>query len=214
MPLEHPMSGTVEQRVPTDSINEAELVQRIIDGDESAFEYLVRSYGRRMFAVGRRITGNDPDAQDCVQEALLKAYRSIGQFEGRSGLATWLHRITVNAALTCLRTRSRSREESIDDMLPHFDEYGRGVPEAPASQTMEIEQLYEQGQTQAAVRAAIDRLPTTYRAIVIARDIEQLSTTETAHLLDISKSLVKTRLHRARAALKTLLDPLRKSGTA
>lgn len=207
------MNEAVEQRVPADRIDESELVQRIIDGDESGFEYLVRSYGGRMLAVGRRITGNDADAQDCVQEALLKAYRSIEQFEGRSGLATWLHRITVNAALMRLRSRSRSREDSLDDLLPNFDEYGMRVADTPASQTMEVERLYEQGQTQAAVRAAIDRLPDDYRAILIARDIEQLSIAETANLLDISQSLVKTRLHRARAALKTLLDPMIKSGT-
>lgn len=208
------MNTAVEQRAPAVNVDESELIQRIIDGNESGFEYLVRTYGGRMLAVSRRITGNESDAQDCVQEALLKAYRSIGQFEGRSDLSTWLHRITVNAALMRLRIRSRNREDSLDDLLTHLDEYGMGVADTPTSQTMEVEKLYERGQTQSAVRAAIDRLPTAHRAILIARDIEQLSTAETAHFLDISQAAVKTRLHRARAALKTLLDPIITSGAA
>lgn len=189
-------------------IEDADLVRRIIAGDETGFEILVRRHGGRMLAVARRITGNDADAHDCLQEALMKCFTSMDQFEGRAGLGTWLHRIVVNVSLMRLRSQNRSREDSLDELQPEFDPQGMRVEDAPLSHTKEIESLYEQGQTQAAIRAAIDRLPNEYRAIVIARDIEQLSTAETAELLNISRSLAKTRLHRARAALKRLLDPV------
>ncbi|MBS1270498.1 MAG: ECF RNA polymerase sigma factor SigW [Gammaproteobacteria bacterium] len=189
-------------------VDESELVRKIVEGDEAGFEYLVRRFGGRMLAVARRITGNEADAQDCLQEALLKSYSNIGQFQGRSGLNTWLHRIVVNVSLMRLRSQKRAREDSLDPLLPDFDGHGMRVGDAPIAGVEEIEEMYEQGRTRAAVRAAIERLPNDYRAIVIARDIEQLNTSETAQLLGISTSLVKTRLHRARAALKRLLDPV------
>lgn len=202
----NPVNTTRQHADP--EVSEAALVEGILAGDEGAFETLVRSHGARMLAVARRITGNEADAHDCLQEALLKCFTSMDKFQGRSSLDTWLHRVTANTALMRLRSRKRAREDSLDDLLPAFDPQGMRVADAPLSEAKEIESLYEQGQTQAAIRKAIDRLPDEYRAIVIARDIEQLSTAETAEVLDISKSLVKTRLHRARAALKRLLDPI------
>jgi len=188
--------------------DELDLARRVARGDEAGFELLVARHAGQMLAVARRITGNEADAQDCLQEALMKCLTSIGQFQGRSGLGTWLHRIVVNVSLMRLRSHSRSREDSLDSLQPAFDEHGMRLEDAPVADANEIEASYEQGRTQAAVRAAIDKLPGDYRAIIIARDIEQLSTAETARALDISTSLVKTRLHRARAALKRLLDPV------
>lgn len=202
----NPVNTTQRRAEP--NVTEAALVQGILAGDESAFETLVRNHGGRMLAVARRITGNEADAHDCLQEALLKCFTSMDKFEGRSSLDTWLHRVTANSALMRLRSRNRTREDSLDALLPAFDQQGMRIEDAPLSEAKEIESVYEQGQTQAAIRAAIDRLPNEYRAIVIARNIEQLSTAETAELLDISEPLVKTRLHRARAALKRLLDPI------
>lgn len=196
------------EHTPGSEISDPEIVRRIAAGDDSAFEQMVRQHGSRLLAVSRRIVDNEADARDCLQEALLKCFMSIDQFEGRSSLGTWLHRITVNVSLMRLRSRNRSREDSLDELQPKFDSQGMRVEDAPLADAKEIEGLYEQGQTRAAVRAAIDRLPNEYRVIVIARDIEQLSTAETAEVLDISQSLVKTRLHRARAALKKLLDPI------
>jgi len=190
---------------------DAQAVRKIREGDDGGLEYVVREYGGRLLAVSRRITGNEADAQDCVQEALLKCYTDIDRFEGRSGLGTWLHRIVVNASLMRLRSHKRGREDSLDDMLPSFDERGMRIEEAPLAESREVEQLYEQGQTREAVRTAIDKLPDDYRAIIIARDIEQLSTAETAEVLEVSTALAKTRLHRARSALKRLLDPVVKS---
>jgi len=202
------MVGTERDQYEQESPGDRELARLIAEGDEKGSELLVLRHGPRMLAVARRITGNEADAQDCLQEALIKCLNSIEQFEGRSGLGTWLHRIVVNVSLMRLRSKSRTREDSLDELQPAFDEHGMRMEDAPLADASEIEASFEQGRAREAVRAAIDKLPEEYRAIIIARDIEQLTTAEAAEVLDISRSLVKTRLHRARAALKRLLDPV------
>lgn len=206
VPASNDMNSSKQK--PGTRFDEAELVRKILAGDEDAFKQLVQQYGSRLLAVSRRIVRSEADAHDCLQEAFLKCFTSIGQYEGRASLGTWLHRITVNVSLMRLRSQNRNREDPLDDMQPEFDSQGMRIEDAPLSEAREIEELYQQGQTTAAIRTAIDRLPNEYRAIVIARDIEQMSTAEAAEVLDISKPLVKTRLHRARAALKKLLAPI------
>jgi len=138
-----------------------------------------------------------------VQEALLSAFRAIGSFEGTARLTTWLHRIVVNAALMRLRSRRRRREDHIDDLLPRFDEDGRfAEPVVP----WETDALLERHETRALVRRAIDRLPESYRTVLVLRDIEELDTEETAVALGLQVNAVKTRLHRARQALRTLIE--------
>ena len=173
-------------------------------GDEHVFETLVRLYGGRMLAVARRFVRNDEDAQDVVQSAYVSAFRSVGQFEGQCLVGTWLHRIVVNTALMKLRSRRRRPETCIDDLLPTFQDDGHHVEQfsdwcAPA------DELIERAETRALVRACIDRLPDNYREILILRDIEELSTGESARALSMTPTAVKVRLHRARQALSTLL---------
>src|SRR5207244_4090584 len=107
------------------------LVERLRAGDPEAYERLVRAYGGRMLATARRMAGNEDDARDVVQEAFIAAFRSIDGFAGAARLSTWLHRIVINAALMKLRSRRRRREESIDELLPRFDDEGRWS-DAPA----------------------------------------------------------------------------------
>jgi RNA polymerase sigma-70 factor (ECF subfamily) len=173
-------------------------------GDERAFETLVRQYGGRMLAVARRFVRNDQDAQDIVQSAYLNAFRSVSQFEGQCLVGTWLHRIVVNVALMKLRSRRRKPESPIDDLLPTFQDDGHHVEQfsdwcAPA------DELMERAETRATVRGCIDQLPDNYREILIMRDIEELSTEESARALSLTPTAVKVRLHRARQALSTLL---------
>lgn len=173
-------------------------------GDERAFETLVRLYGARMLAVARHFVRNDEDAQDIVQSAYLNAFRSVSQFEGQCLIGTWLHRIVVNAALMKLRSRRRKPETSIEDLLPTFQDDGHHVEQfsdwcAPA------DELMERAETRAIVRACIDRLPDSYRDVLMLRDIEELSTEESARALSMTPTAVKVRLHRARQALSTLL---------
>jgi RNA polymerase sigma-70 factor, ECF subfamily len=183
---------------------EAELVARLRRGDDQAFEQLVRTYGGRMLAVARRFLPSEHDARDVLQEAFIAAFRSIDGFAGGAKLSTWLHRIVVNAALMKLRTRRRRREDSIDELLPRFAEDGHHA-EGVAAWDTPADELVERGEIRGLVREAIAHLPEAYRTVLLLRDIEERATDETAALLGITQQAVKTRLHRARQALRTLL---------
>lgn len=185
-------------------IDDPALLAALRAGHEWAFETMVRLYGGRLLAVARRFTRNDADAQDVVQSAYLSAFRALSEFEGACQLSTWLHRIVVNTALMRLRSRRRKPEESIEDLLPAFQEDGHHVEQfsewgAPA------DQLMERKETRATVRACVERLPENYRAVLMLRDIEELSTQDVATMLTMTPTAVKVRLHRARQALSTLL---------
>ena len=180
------------------------LVGRLKAGDADAFEELVRSTGGRMLAVARRFFGDEDTARDVVQDAFLSAFRGIQNFDGQARLTTWLHRIVVNAALMRLRARQRRPEQSIEPLLPAFQEDGHHV-EAVVSWAESGERLLERRETRALVRAAMADLPESYRAVLLLRDIEDRSTRETADALGISENAAKLRLHRARQALATLI---------
>lgn len=190
---------------PASSDDEATLVAGLRAGDPQAFERLVRRYGGRMLATARRIVGNDDAARDVVQEACLAAFRAMDGFVGAARLSTWLHRIVVNAALMKLRSRRRRPEESIEELLPRFDETGH-FADAPSAWDTSIDRAFEREETRAMVRRAIEELPPSYRTVLVLRDIEELDTSETAAMLGISQNAVKVRLHRARQALRTLLE--------
>jgi RNA polymerase sigma-70 factor (ECF subfamily) len=181
------------------------LVVRLRAGEGAAYETLVRQYGGRMLSTARRFVGSEDEARDVVQEAFIAAFKSIDGFNGTARLSTWLHRIVVNAALMKLRTRRRRREDSIDGLLPTFDDDGRWAS-APANWQMPADALVEQRETRSRVRAAIEKLPASYRTVLMLRDIEELDTDEAAAALGITPNAVKVRLHRARQALKTLLE--------
>ena len=173
----------------------------------SACEALVRQHAGRMLAVARRFLRTEEDSADAVQDAFLSAFRSLDGFEGNSALGTWLHRIVVNVCLMRLRARSRSREVRIDDLLPTFDETGHHSRPVRPWENHALARL-TQAETRAHVRACIDRLPDPYREVLLLRDIEELDTEQTAQQLGINPGAVKTRLHRARQALRTLLEPV------
>jgi RNA polymerase sigma-70 factor (ECF subfamily) len=186
--------------------DEAALLAALRAGDGRAFETLVRLHLDRLLAVTRRILGNEDDARDAVQDAFLSAFRGLDGFGGDSKLATWLHRIAVNAALMKLRRRRRKPEQSIEPLLPTFLEDGHPAHPAAPWQTGAAE-VVERKELRQLVRDSIDRLPESYRTVLLLRDIEGLDTDETARLLEVTVGVVKTRLHRARQALRTLLDP-------
>jgi RNA polymerase sigma-70 factor (ECF subfamily) len=189
-----------------DRANEADLVARLQAGEEEAFATCVRAYWNRMLLVARRILDHEEDARDAVQDAFLSAFKEVGHFEARSRLGTWLHRIVVNAALCRLRSRQRHPERSIEDLLPHFgdDEHQIDPPE-PWKETSET--ALQRQESCELVRRCIGQLPEIYRTVLLLRDIEGLDTEETARMLETSAGVIKTRLHRARQALRTLLDP-------
>ena len=189
---------------PTEFLDETSFVARLRSGDEEAFEAMVRTYGGRLLAVARRITRNDEDARDVVQTAYLSAFRALDQFEGACQLSTWLHRIVVNTALMKLRSQRRKPEESIEVLLPAFQDDGHHV-EQFSDWCTPADRLLERKQTRAMVRACIQQLPDNYREVLILRDIEELSTQTVAGMLSMTPTAVKVRLHRARQALSTLL---------
>ena len=199
------MSAQLDGRqVFADTLDEASLIARLRSGDEEAFELMVRTFGGRLLAVARRFIRNEEDARDVVQSAYLSAFRALDTFEGACQLSTWLHRIVVNTALMRLRSQRRKPEESIEVLLPAFQDDGHHVEQfsdwaAPA------DQLLERKQTRSIVRACIQQLPDNYREVLILRDIEELSTQEAADALSMTATAVKVRLHRARQALSTLL---------
>jgi RNA polymerase sigma-70 factor (ECF subfamily) len=192
--------------------DERALVDALRRGDDDAYETLVRDQLPVLLAVTRRILRSEDEAQDAVQEAFLSAFKSIGGFDGKAKLSTWLHRIAINAALMRLRRRPRSRERSIEDLLPSFLDDGH-MADPPDEWDVRPETAAQSKETADLVRRLIDELPENYRTVLMLRDIEGLDTAETAELLDVTANVVKVRLHRARQALRTLLDPHFRGGS-
>jgi len=187
--------------------DETELIKALQAKDPKAYEFVVREYSGRLLAVVRGIVRNEDDARECLQEAYLQAFRAIERFEGRARLSSWLHRIAVNAALMRLRSRKRKAEAAIDDLLPQFDGADARIDPAWQPQTEQGPDL-EAKERKEQIHEAIAQLPENYRNVILLRDIQELSTDEAAEALGVSPGAVKVRLHRARGALKALLDPL------
>lgn len=190
-----------------DRIDQKWLIAGLRNGEAACYELLVKTYWGQMVVVARRLVQVEADAHDCVQEALLQLCRNIHRFEERSSVESWLHRIVVNTCLMKLRARTRQAETSLDDLLTKFDRYGNRVEPASRSVTTFDTDL-EDRETRELVRQGIDQLPTPYRTVLILRDIEGYDTAETAAALDVTLGAVKVRLHRARSALRKILEPL------
>lgn len=189
-----------------------ELLGLVRAGDRLATERFIRGNAPWMLAVARRYLKDEGLAEDCVQESLLSALRGLDRFEERCEIKTWLHRIVVNCCLMKVRASPRVQEQPIDHLLPQFDSHG-GRNEGPWSQLATLDELLEQRQICSIVRAKIAELPDSYRIVLLLRDIEELSTDDVARLLGVSGGAVKIRLHRARSALKKLIEPiLRREG--
>jgi len=170
-------------------------------------EALVRNNISWMIAVAEHLLGDRAMAEDAVQDTFISAFRGLEKFQSRSALKTWLHRITVNTALMKLRQLKRLAEQPIDEYLPEFDKNECRI-EASWKAIRSTEEIISDEQFRSQIYSAINQLPDAYRIVMLLRDIEGYDTSEVARLLDISESNVKVRLHRARAALKKLIDPL------
>ena len=186
---------------------DAALLARLRAGDGAAYELWVRASAPRVLRVLRRLLRNEQDAQDATQDAFLSAFRHLASFDGSARLSTWLHRIAVNAALMKLRSKRRHPEESIDERLPRFDAEGQHE-HAPWAWAARGDAALGSAEIRKAVRAAIDELPDLHRGVLLLRDIEELTTEEAAAALGITIPALKTRLHRARLALRERLDDL------
>ena len=190
------------QATPQPSSNDEALVTRAQSGDTSAFTELVNRYERRVFRVARNITNNQEDAEDVLQETFLKAYSHLGGFQGNSKFYTWLVRITVNEALMKLRKRKSNKTVSLDDGIDTGEEV---VVREVAVWDGNPEQQYSQEELKAIMDEAVASLSPTFRTVFVLRDIEELSTQETADALGLSIPAVKSRLLRARLQLRDRL---------
>lgn len=184
-----------------------DLLEQLRRADRTEVGRFVRHHGAWMLAVSLRILKDEGHAEDAVQNAFACIFRKLETFEGGSSLKTWMHRIQINEALMLLRKQKRRKEEPIDDLLPEFDAGDcRAMDEWTSEQSPEA--LMQVAQFQETVAELIDQLPDNYRIVLLLRDIEELSTAEVAQMLELSEANVKVRLHRARSALKKLLEPL------
>ena len=187
---------------------EAALIARLRARDPAALEILMERHASRVFRVAFGITRNEADAEEVVQDVFLSLFEKIGGFEERAALGTWLYRVTTNAALLRRRGKRLELEVSLEDQLPAFLDDGHRAGDRSfllADWSGGAEEGLLAGETHAHVRRAIDMLPPHYRAVVLLRDIEELSNEETAEILGEPVSSVKSRLHRARMALREQL---------
>jgi RNA polymerase sigma-70 factor, ECF subfamily len=192
--LENPAQQDYEQR----------LIQRTRDGEHEAFYELIRPYERRVYAAALAILRNEADADDCAQEAVLKAFKHIRQFRAEAKFSTWLIQIAVNEA------RMRRRKERADVLEPiekDTDEEDRYTPRDFADWREIPSEVLERKEIREKLAEALASLGQIYREVFVLRDIGQLSIDETAKALGISTGSVKTRLLRARLMLRDLLAP-------
>ena len=192
-----------ERAVLDDSAKSPEisLLQQLRAGDRPATERFVRAHAGWMLALAQRYVKDAALAEDCVQEAFLQAFRNIGGFQGRSALKSWLYRIVVNAALMKLRSRPCAIEHPLD-------EQDRCRIATSWAEMATPDEILERKQARELVAAKLLELPDSYRIVLLLRDIEGLSTEETASLLATTEGAVKVRLHRARAAFRVLVEPV------
>jgi RNA polymerase sigma-70 factor (ECF subfamily) len=180
-----------------------ELVERAKAGDTAAFEQLVRQYDRQIYRTALHITQNREDAEDITQDVFFKAFQKLDQFQGNSKFSTWLVRIAVNESLMRLRKRKTSKTVSMDQDVQ--TEEG-SIPRDFAEWRPNPEQIYSQGELGDILRKTIAGLPPGFRTVFTLRDIENLSTEETAEALGLSVPAVKSRLLRARLQLRERLS--------
>ncbi len=186
-----------------DASSELALVEAARGGDVNAFEQLVKRYDRNVFRIAQHITQNREDAEDVVQDAFLKAYTNLENFQGQSKFYTWLVRIAVNESLMRLRKRRTDRTVSLDEDIETEEDT---MPREVADWSPNPEQLYTQGELKDILSRTINGLPPSFRTVFVLRDVEGLSTEEAAEALELSVPAVKSRLLRARLQLRERLN--------
>lgn len=170
-------------------MTDAEIVRRVLEGETALFELIMRRYNQRVYRAVRAIVRDESETEDVMQQAYVNAYTHLRQFEQRSAFSTWLTRIAINEALARIRPRGLHMVPDAD--MPEVESPSPNPEEA--AMTSEIKEVME---------SEISALPDSYRSVFMLREVEGLSTIETAECLNLSEDVVKTRLHRARAMLR------------
>jgi len=184
-------------------LDEFEFVDSARGGDSAAFAELVNKYDRNIYRLARHITQNEHDAEDVLQETFMKAFANLSQFQGHSRFYTWLVRIAVNESLMKLRRRKADRTVSLDEPVETEED---AMPREIAAWEENPEQRYSRAELNEILNRTIAALSPGFRAVFLLRDIEELSTEETAAALNLSISAVKSRLLRARLQLREKLN--------
>ena len=198
--------------MPTHLANEETLVAQAKAGDGSAFSTLAQQYDRYIYRLALNITGNKEDAEDVLQEAMLKAYTKLDQFQGGSRFYTWLVRIAVNEALMRLRRRSPQKEVSLDEPVEGNEK--SFMPRDIEDWADNPEEQYAKVELNKILEETVAKLEPNFRTVFVLRDVENLSTEETAQILGLSVPAVKSRLLRARLKARELLSEYFKKGKA
>jgi RNA polymerase sigma-70 factor (ECF subfamily) len=196
-------SAALVERAREEGWSDEQLVDRVLGGETALYELLMRRYNERLYRVARAILRDDAEAEDVMQDAYMSAYQHLADFEGRAKFCTWLTRIAVHEAFA--RARHRSRFEPLDNSEQSST---RGVMKPLASGGRSPEENAYNRELSSILEKAILGLPEDYRLVVILRDVEEMSTEETAECLNLSQENVKVRLHRARAGLRKELYAL------
>lgn len=192
---------------PAPTINtqsDLDLVGRLQAGDRSVFREIVRRHQDKVYRLTLRLTRNEARAQDAMQDAFLQVFRKIHQFQEQSAFSTWLYRIAINAALMRIRSERKHTEISLDDASPRYNEAGE-ISELVEDWSASLEEQVSNRQLAMFAAEAVDHLPEAYRSVFVLRELEEFSTEEVAQMLDLTVPTVKTRLHRARLALRKAL---------
>jgi len=191
--------------------NTSKLVRKAQNNDLAAFEKLVLVYQNKVYALCLQLSGNRDDAQDLAQEAFIRAYRSIGSFRREADFGTWLHRITVNVYLNFRRKNGKRQVLSLDE--PHRGNDGDEIQREAVSEEGDPLQALEEKEFRSLVRAALGRLSEEHRVVLVLREIEGYSYEEVSRMLGCSLGTVKSRLNRARDAMRRIMTKLaRESG--
>ncbi len=182
--------------------------ERTVESDRQLFASLVQEHERYLYNIAYRLCGNREEAEDLVQDALVRAYRAFRSFKPGTSFKSWLYRIVSNLYIDTLRKRSKFREESLDEPVYYEDsEFTKMVPD----QSTDPSQLVEEKAFVGEVQKALDRLPVEYRLAVILCDVEGFSYDEIAEIMDCSIGTVRSRIHRGRKALRTYLQDFGKA---
>src|SRR5580765_4091597 len=193
------------QLIPATVDRDGTLVDALRRRDSTAAERLLETYGDRVYRLARRITGNEQDAEEVVQDAFWSVLRHIDTFRGESLLGSWIYRITANAAYQKLRRAAHRRDEiSLDQVLPIIDD-GHHHVDPSGDWSAKIDDPAIQSELRDVLASAIDELPANHRAVIVLHDVEGLSMAEVADALGISLATAKTRAHRARLRLRKRL---------
>jgi len=186
------------ERLKSESLTDEEVVNRVRAGETALYEVIMRRYNQRLYRIARAILHSDAEAEDVMQDAYVRAYTHLGQFAARAPFSSWLTRIAVNEALARRRSSKQHQEVDVtefDGEISMQDIYKSPDPEQTAS-SAQLREFLEQ---------AVLELPEQYRTVVMLRDIEELSTSETADALDLTVENVKIRLHRGHGMIRNWL---------